>query len=167
MPITNNLDRADLYAQEISGVYVTLVSIQCGSSVFYLNDGGVAFTFKGHEYIPAAFNVSEPASTDEEGNGTFTIAGVPQEYIELVQNANPRTDVISVSVGAGKLVYTGGTPTIEGNDYIVSPLDYDVDNVSINSATATLALNMHTGGIFGFYVSSKRFNTGTFPALYG
>lgn len=167
MPVTSNLDREDLYSQEISGVYITLVTIQCGESKFYLNDGGVAFTFNGHEYIPAAFSVSEPASAEEEGNGSFTIAGVPQEYIELVQNSDPKTDVITVSIGVGKLIYTGTTPSIEGNDYVVYPLDYDVDNVAINSASAALSLNMHTGGVFGFYASSKRFNTGTFPALYG
>ena len=62
MPVTSNLDREDLYSQEISGVYVTLVTVQCGESKFYLNDGGVAFTFNEHEYIPAAFSVSEAPS---------------------------------------------------------------------------------------------------------
>ena len=163
----DNNDRADLYSQNISGVYITLVSVSCGNTKFYLNDGGVEFTFQGHVYTPAAFTVSEPASTEEEGNGSFTIAGVPQEYIELVQEADPREDVISVTVGAGKLIYTNNTPSIEGDQYLLEPLDYDVDSVVINSASAALTLNMHTGGIFGFYASSKQFSPSTFPALYG
>lgn len=163
----NSSDRADLYAQELEYIYITMVSVSCGNTKFYLNDGGVEFTFKGHVYTPANFTVNEPASTEEEGNGSFTIAGVPQEYIEMVQEADPSEDAISVSVGVGKLVYTGGTPSIEGDQYLLDPLDYDVDSVVINSASAALTLNMHTGGIFGFYASSKQFSSSTFPALYG
>lgn len=160
-------DRADLYSENITGVYITLVTISCGAHAFYLNDGGVSFVFQEHTYIPAAFSVSEPASSDEDSTGSFTIAGVPQEYIEMVQEADPRVDIISVSVGAAKLIYANGVPTIEGDDYIIAPLDYDVDNVAVNSATAALSFNMHTGGVFGFYISSKQFNSGTFPGLYG
>lgn len=166
--MTNN-DRKDLYSQEMSNVYVTLVTVQCGDSYFHLNDGGVEFTFKGHAYIPASFTVNEPASNDTEGNGALTIAGVPQEYLELVQNADPINDRIVITVGAGKLVFTGSpaVPSIEGNEYLLEPLEYDVDSATVNSATAALSLNMHTGGIFGFYASSKQYGTGTFPGLYG
>jgi len=165
--MTQDAFREDLYSQEISGVYVTLVTVVCGDRRFYLNDGGVIFSFQGHTYVPVAFTVTEPSSTEEDANGTLSIAGVPQEYLELVQEANPRTDAITITVGAGKLIYNGNVPSIEGDQYVIEPLEYGVNNAAINSASAALSLNMHTGGILGYYASTKQYSPSNFPALYG
>jgi len=166
-----SLPYEDLYKGVIEGLYVNVVRIhyKIGTSggTVCLNDSGSQFSFKGEDYLPVGFTLTEPdKASAEEGNGSLSIAGVPSSYIQLVQEAN-QDDGITVDAALVKLVLNNGVLSVEGNDYILAPTEYTLESVSINSASAVLTLNLKSGGALGYIASTLCYTSSLFPGLCG
>ena len=166
-----SLPYEDLFSGTLSGIYVNVVRIKYTigdvSGVVCLNDSGSEFTFNNQTYIPVAFSLTEPdkAST-EEGSGTLAIVGVPSSYVEMVQQADIDEGLI-VDAGLVKLVLNNGVLSVEGNDYILAPTEYRVESLTMNSSTASLSLNLKSGGVLGYVASTLRYTNSIFPGLCG
>lgn len=156
MPI---IDRTEIYSENIKTIYVKLVTIKSVNNdvELYLNDSGEVITFKGKEYMPVAFKMNEPnKSSIEEGNATLSIIGVTNDYIEMIQTAKGEIIITSSVVALGDL-----------SDYVLNPVEYTVESISIKSADASINVSIKTGGALNFFISSKTYGISNFPALNG
>lgn len=153
-------DRKDLYSENITKIYANLVDIETeDGTVLHFNDSGAEIVFNGVTYMPVAFEVTEPNKDSlEETTGSFSIVGVTQDYIRMIQETEGTIYVYISLVRTDQLA--------EGQ-YIIAPTEYIVDNVTISSSKASVTVDLRLGGSLGFYVSVKRYSVTEFPGLSG
>lgn len=126
-------------------------------------------------YMPAAFSFSEPdRNSINDETGTLTIAGVTNNYIEMINDADTEHLVV---VRIGLVDYQRAIESISrhsadsdySEDYwIYTMTDYVANNVSVSSANAQVQINFRSGAMqLQFYISKHRYGNTEFPCLFG
>lgn len=175
----------DIWSNNIHTVFTNVVEIFIGtkdthepinpSEVIRLNDSGSTLIVYDQElganvtYDRAAFTINEPDRTSvNDETGSFSIAGVAADYLDLLNNATNDNPLI-VRIGLvdyAKAQESAIDPTVEGV-WVYDRLDYEVSSANISSATATVSLDFKSASGRLNYIASKLRYTGfEFPCLY-
>lgn len=127
--------------------------------------------FGVRSYMPAAFTFDEPdRNSINDETGSFSIAGVTSNYIEMLNNADSEHKIV-VRLGLVDYKKAVDSATAEEPDdshWIYKLLSYEASDVSINSATATVQINFRSGAMqLQYYISKLRYGNTEFPCLFG
>lgn len=123
----------------------------------YLNSSH-NFLFNDRYYSLAAFSVTEPDRTSvNEESGTLTIAGVTSDYVQMLQNVEGK-----LMLSCALIKYD----EIEDGFYILEPIEYEISNITLDSAQAAMSITLKGGGLLNYYASKDDFGTANFPGLH-
>lgn len=157
-------DRKALFAMQTERVAVDLVTLSYSpdthmrlcknSESIQIFEHGVPVTYQA-----CGMEVTKPNKTMESGetNSTLRLSGIGSEYIQLIQELAPDTEITMTT----KTIFADAPDEI-----LDGPYELKVDTITLQSSTGTIEISSSAGNMLDYMASTWNYTAKNFPAIW-